>query len=386
MTANVLFVDDEPNVLAGYERQLRKRFAVHTATGGAEGLAALAAGGPFAVVVSDARMPGMDGIQFLARVRDEYPDAVRVLLTGYADVGQAIGAVNRGGIFRFLTKPCSPDDLATGVGAAVDQYRLVTAERELLDQTLRGSVQVLAEVLALAAPAGFGRAVRVQRLARELAWPGAGAGWAMDVAAVLSQLGTVIVPDAMLPAAGGRPGPDDRGREVGLPGAAGALLRHIPRMEPVTEIIAHLDHPFAPPGPPSLSPRGKNLPPGARVLAVAFDFDALVEQGVPKSQALGLLKARGGRYDPDVLGTLEAFLRRDGELEVREVSVAELADGMLLAEDLYNRAGVLLLGRGQPVTAAARRRLEAMTAAGQSPGRVRILAPAVPRAPGSHSL
>ncbi|HEX4608984.1 MAG TPA: HD domain-containing phosphohydrolase [Urbifossiella sp.] len=372
---SVLFVDDEPNVLAGFERHFRKRYAVATAPGGAEGLAALAAGGPFAVVVSDMRMPGMDGVEFLTRARAAHPDLVRVLLTGYADVSQAIGAVNQGGIFRFLTKPCSLADLTAAIDAAADQYRLVTGERELLDRTLKGSVQVLGEVLALAAPEEFGRAVRVQRLARELG--GGAGGWAAEVAAVLSQLGSIVVPAGVLRAAarGAALSPADQRQLDDIPAAAAALLRHIPRLEPVTEVLGHIATPFAPAAGTAPLRAGKDIPPGARVLAVAFDFDTLVERGAPKPQALKLLRARAGRYDPDVLDALEAGLRREAEPDAREVPVGELADGMLLAEDLYSDAGVLLLRRGHPVTAPARRRLEVMAARGQAPLHIRVLVP-----------
>src|SRR5204863_3078931 len=128
-------------------------------------------------------------------------DAVRMLLTGYADLRQAIEVVNRGAIFRFLTKPCAPDALAAALDAALAQHRLVTAERELLDRTLRGSVQVLGEVLSLVNPTAFGQVVRVQRLVRELAGLIDGAGaWEIDVAAVLSRLGCVAVSEAVLAA------------------------------------------------------------------------------------------------------------------------------------------------------------------------------------------
>ena len=163
----VLCVDDEPNVLAGLRRCLRGHFAVTTAVGGAAGLDALRAEGRFAVVVSDLRMPGMDGVAFLSQVRALAPDTVRVLLTGQADLEAAIASVNEGHIFRFLMKPCAPTQLLAAVDAAAEQHRLLTAERELLEQTLHGSIKALTEALALANPTSFGRATRLKQLVGE---------------------------------------------------------------------------------------------------------------------------------------------------------------------------------------------------------------------------
>jgi response regulator RpfG family c-di-GMP phosphodiesterase len=374
----VLFVDDEPNLLAGVERQFRKRYAVQTATGGEVGLAALAAGGPFAVVVSDLRMPGMDGVQFLTRVRDEYPDPVRVLLTGYADVRQAIEVVNRGGVFRFLTKPCPPDALAVAVDAAAAQHRLVMAERELLEKTLRGSVQVLAEVFALAEPDEFGRAVRVQRLAQELAVAtGGGGGWELDVAAVLSRLGSIVVPETMRRAArlGAQLAPDEE-RQVGsIPDVVRNLLRHIPRLESVTEIIAHIDKSFDVPGSTSLDRRGTALPLGARLLKVAFDFDILVARGVPRPQAVARLASRKGVYDPALVEGLSRLVNRAAQPVSRVMPVAELTPGMVVAEDVFNDAGMCLLRQGVAVTSPLKARLESLAAGGQIPGTIRVLVP-----------
>src|SRR5277367_4732835 len=122
----VLCVDDEPNVLEGLTLTLRRRYEVRTAPGGAEGLELLGRDGPFAVVLSDMRMPGMDGAAFLARARQVAPDAVRLVLTGQAEVESAIAAVNEGQLFRFLTKPCPPTTLVAAFDAAAEQYRLVT--------------------------------------------------------------------------------------------------------------------------------------------------------------------------------------------------------------------------------------------------------------------
>jgi FixJ family two-component response regulator len=127
----ILFVDDEPPVLEGYQRLLRREFAVSTAIGGYQGLAAIQANGPFAVVISDMRMPEMTGVEFLAQVRQKAPDSVRMLLTGHADFDAAIQAVNRGNIFQFLTKPCERSTLVEAIHNGLVQYRAATAQREL---------------------------------------------------------------------------------------------------------------------------------------------------------------------------------------------------------------------------------------------------------------
>src|ERR1700723_1249547 len=99
MTQKILFVDDEPSVLEGYKRMLGRDLPIDTAVGGTLGLAAIAERGPYAVVISDMRMPQMDGAKFLARVRDLAPATVRLALTGYADIETAMSAVNEGSIF-----------------------------------------------------------------------------------------------------------------------------------------------------------------------------------------------------------------------------------------------------------------------------------------------
>jgi DNA-binding NtrC family response regulator len=130
MNEKILFVDDDSNLLASYQRQLRGQYTVDTSSDGQLGLETISRQGPYTIVISDYRMPGMDGVHFLSRVRELSPDSVRMLLTGYADLQTAIEAVNKGNIFRLLTKPCPPDTLTCALAAGVDQYRLMIAERE----------------------------------------------------------------------------------------------------------------------------------------------------------------------------------------------------------------------------------------------------------------
>src|SRR5438105_2797905 len=128
MKRKILCVDDEENVLRAFERNLRSRFDIETAVGPLEGLAAVANRGPYAVIVSDLRMPHMDGIQFLSAVRTQSPDTVRLILTGNADLQTAIASVNEGSVFQFLTKPCPVEKLSSALEAALKQHQLITAE------------------------------------------------------------------------------------------------------------------------------------------------------------------------------------------------------------------------------------------------------------------
>ena len=122
MEHKILFVDDDSNILDAYKRQLRKQFAVETAEGAENGIEAVKNNGPFSVIVSDLRMPGMDGNRFLARVKEMSPETARILLTGYADLTSAIEAINNGNIFRLLTKPCDKIDLVQTLENGIEQY------------------------------------------------------------------------------------------------------------------------------------------------------------------------------------------------------------------------------------------------------------------------
>src|SRR5262245_22883041 len=194
MPEKILFVDDEPAVLQGYQRLFRNDFHIDTAIGGRNGLNAIANTGPYAAVVSDMRMPEMDGVAFLSEVKKISPDSIRIILTGHADLSAAVGAVNEGSIFRFLTKPCDKETLGKTITSALVQFRLVNAERQLLEKTLTGTIQVLSEVLSLVNPAAFGRVMRLLRYIRLISSSlGPHRLWRFQIAALMSQLGCVAL-------------------------------------------------------------------------------------------------------------------------------------------------------------------------------------------------
>src|SRR5262249_6599331 len=151
----ILLVDDEEMVLSSYQRVLRKQFRFDTASGGQQALDKLVGDGPYAVLVSDMRMPGMTGLELLRRVKVISPRTIRIMLTGNSDVRTAIDAVNEGCVFRFLTKPCDADVLAAAIKDGLRDYHLLETEKQLLEQTLQGSIRVLTEVLSLINPDAF---------------------------------------------------------------------------------------------------------------------------------------------------------------------------------------------------------------------------------------
>jgi DNA-binding NtrC family response regulator len=132
----VLCVDDEPHVLESLRNTLRRQFDVRTAVSGADGLRCLSEQGPFTVVMSDFVMPGMNGAEFLTQARMTAPETVRILLTGHATLGNTLAAVNAGNIFRLLLKPCAPADLILALDDGIEQARLLTADRALLQRQL----------------------------------------------------------------------------------------------------------------------------------------------------------------------------------------------------------------------------------------------------------
>lgn len=381
MRESILCVDDESSMLEAYRRYLEPTYTVVMAISGEKALSALSQRGPFAAIVSDLHMPVMTGVELLAIVRERYPETVRVLLTGGADLEHAIKAVNDGYIFRFLTKPCSKAVLMSGVSASVAQYRLITAERELLDKTLRGCVKILGEILALVNPSAYGRAVRVQRLIKEMESRVPGAeSWEIDVSVILSQLGHIVIPESLLTAdVRGANLPNDHRAQLSKHVViARDLLAQIPRLEQVVEIVTYQNKPFDAPSSQELEKSGKSLPLGARLIRLGFDYDSLVARGVPERQALAHLETDVKSYDPDLFLILKSIVEREAVAECREVTAGELVQGMVVAEDVYNDGGILLLGRGHPITDAVCHRLEALAARRNSPFRIRVFMPTAP--------
>ncbi len=341
---DVLCVDDEPQVLEGLRLHLKQRYTVHLAGSGTQGLEILRDTKTIAVILSDMRMPVMDGAKFLNAARTAAPDSVRMLLTGYTDMQSAISAVNEGQIFRFISKPCPPDQLLSAFAAAVVQHELIVTEKVLLQETLLGCVESMVKVLSVTKPTAFGRALRLRSKVRScvqfLLWNDQ---WQIEAAAVLSQLGSVTLSDETLMKLNeGEPldAADRRELAVSIETST-KMLDTIPRLEPVIEILTHV----------SVSSTGDSAPgaapPGARLLRIVLEWDALEAQGYTQAQAFDKLRQAGESYDAELLGKLEAMIPvADAKNSAIEAAPRDLVVGMVLAEDLIRKNGVVILPRG----------------------------------------
>jgi len=352
----ILCVDDEQLVLDGLKANLYRKFEVSLATSGAQGLAVLAQMSPAPVaIVSDMRMPGMDGATFLTQSRVTSPQSLRLLLTGHADLASAIAAVNSGQIFRFLTKPCPAAALNAALDAAVEHHRLVTAEKVLLEQTLTGCLKTMTDILSLTNPVAFGRATRIrQRVTGLLDQLGIVDRWQVDIAAMLSQLGAITLPPEVAEKVyhGHSLGPDEQKMVARLPAVTEQLLGNIPRLETVRAILAAYPRP-----PNQATQRDGTTFRDAAILRLAVDFDSLEGQGLAVDAAFDILRSRGDLYEPAVLDALVALHGVRAREVVKEVGVAGLQVGMILVDDIVREDGMLLLARGAEMAAGVIERM-----------------------------
>lgn len=374
----ILCVDDEPRVLESLALTLRRRYEVDTAMDGVQAMDRIRSEEPYAVILSDMRMPVMDGATFLRHARELVPDAVRLLLTGHADVASVAAAVNEGRIFRYLTKPCPPPELIAAVEAAVDQHRLLTSERVLLEKTLHGSIKLLTDMLILCNPLAFGRANRTKVLVGELASQiGWRQRWQVEVASMLSQLFTVTLkPETVEKLYFGQAldsaevAAADRGRQITI-----ELLSNIPRVELVNEILARYFDVAGTRRTPLTLQEESIAERGAALLRVAVDFDLLEAQGRTARDAIDVMRMTTATYSPELIAALEDLRAAGGAArELRDLRIGALQVGMVFADDVKLVTGALLIPRGQEVTEGVIERL-ARLRPGACPEPLRMVMP-----------
>ncbi|WP_275098140.1 HD domain-containing phosphohydrolase [Sedimenticola hydrogenitrophicus] len=364
MAARVLFVDDEENILSAIKRQLRKQYVVATALSGTEALELIKGSEEFAVIVSDMRMPEMDGVEFLRQARELSPNSVRLMLTGNADQQTAIDAVNQGAVFRFMNKPCPLSLLVENVEAALQQYRLIKAEQELLEGTVNGSIKLLTDILSMVAPETFGKLTELRETAREIARAmRLMSTWDIEMAAMLSKIAYVTLPPQTLAKVrASKPlGPAEQLVIERLPETSSNLLANIPRLERVARIILYQRKNFDGSGFPKDTLGGDEIPLESRILKVLHELLVQEEKGIATSASLKQMGGHPGRYDPKVLQTVGWFFMAAEEEEKLlppiHVAVGALTPGAVLINPVETVEGLTLITAGQKLTETMIQRL-----------------------------
>ena len=327
----ILCVDDDRNLLEGIRLQLRRTYEVIVAESGAEGLEMLTEHADTNVVISDMRMPEMDGADFLSRVKVQAPNAIRVLLTGFSDYEAAVRAVNEGEIFRFLSKPCQPEELKAVLAASVNQYELIQTEKTLLNHTLLGCVRTMLEVTAFAAPDVRRKAQRIQKRIGAIAKANdLLQRWQLELAASLSQLGRLSVLDELEtegPIGTLSADAVERLRQSNV--RVAEMLAVVPRLEGVASMLRRV----------ALSDFGHDK--RSRLLAAVIAMEDMMEAGQAKAAIAQHVAEEFG----DDIGALiqEDLAREQGH---KRVDLDEVRVGMTLAQDLRTSEGILLAFAG----------------------------------------
>lgn len=399
----LLFVDDEPGILSSLRRLFRPHgYRILTAESGAAGLEILAQE-EVDLVVSDMRMPNMDGAKFLREVRTRWPRVVRLLLTGYADIASTIEAINQGEIYRYVSKPWDDDEIVRTVRDSLERKRLerenarlaeltrrqndelkelnagleqkVAARTAEVQQTLAfleqahkelkrsfmATVRVFSGLIELRGGKLAGHSRRVAEHARALAQHlGLDDAAAQDVlmAALLHDIGKIGLPDSLLDRAFNSLSPDARGEVMRHPARGEMVILGVAQLKNAALLIRHHHECFDGSGYPDQLV-GLAIPLGARILAVANDYDALqigllVNRPLKPAEALAfIVDNRGKRYDPRVVDAFAAALADTMPDEVPEIPTrpGSAQPGMTLTRDLMHKDGYMLLAKGQVLDA-----------------------------------
>jgi response regulator RpfG family c-di-GMP phosphodiesterase len=392
----VLCVDDEPSILSALKRVLRAEDCkVLQADGGAQALA-LMEQQPVDVVVSDMRMPGMDGAELLAKVRARWPATARILLTGYADMKATVAAINEGQIYRYIHKPWDETELRLTVRQAAERRQLererdrlqalTTAQnaelktlntgleqrvqertgelRQANDQLRRNyltSIKIFSNLMELRSGVLAGHGKRCAHLARKVA---AAMGVAEDemqdifVAALLHDVGFMALPDAILSKPVGKLAAPELATYQRHPVLGAQSFMALDDHQAVAALIRGHHERFDGGGYPDQL-QGSQIPLGARILAVVDTFDDLTHghltgAALTEAEARTLVqRGRGNQFDPEVV---DVFLhitqvQKPKPIRIEPFTPENLKPGMVLAKDLLSKEGVLLLSAGHVLTA-----------------------------------
>ena len=304
MSEKIFLIDDDINFLNAIERQFKTRFNLLTTEDPKQALEHSFKEDPIAVVVSDMRMPGMSGIELIAKIKELSPQSVCILLTGFADQEVAINAINQGSIFRFFTKPCPNQILEDGISEGLIEYKRIISEQELPDATLKGAIDALTNIIALADPESAERSNKVRGWANQiLPHLALKNSMGLKISSMLYPLGLLsISPELKEKVQKGTELRSDEKKALNKSlSVARDLVFKIPRLKAVSKIIYLLYFGNDGSGPPFDLTKKLKVPSEAHILKILIDLEAITSGPTPNQENYASLKIRQNIYDSKTL-------------------------------------------------------------------------------------
>ena len=393
-THKLLLVDDEESITKALQRVFRKEgYEIHTASSGKEGLEVLTqAGDHFSLIISDQRMPGMTGAQFLEKAKEISPHAKRILLTGYSDMDAIVDAINKGEIHRYFTKPWHDDDLLMQIRQILEQKELEERNQKL-ENSFLSAIRLLSSLIETVNPKLGEHMKEVAPLAREIAKEYGLEKEHVDqieIAGMLHDIGLLGAPERIMEKDTDEMSERELYTFTQHPEIGQICLQAVESLDHVGAIVlAHHEHYDGTGFPNGLI--GEEIPLGARIIGVVADYCQLVrtwpqdiKEIITKARKyLGpvvkdisitdrkelidditakiLLLRANQRYDPDVVMKLARRLEPDEEQrkkqrrdrQITSIPFDDLRQGMVLAKNLRTTDGRLVLARGTTLTESA---------------------------------
>ncbi|HEY4299392.1 MAG TPA: HD domain-containing phosphohydrolase [Candidatus Didemnitutus sp.] len=366
MRARILILDDGADYLQNLRALLEESYDVDAASNGTEGLQLLLGRRSYAVVISDMHMPGMNGVEFFTKCEMHRPLSTRILLTGDATRRVALSAANVSHCFRVLPKIIQPAELLATVELAVRHHERAEMEHELLETTLRQSVNLLLELFSASAPALFEMSLRLQRTVRRFAEAlNLPMPWEMEMAAGLARIGMATLPPGVVTKLTAREklSPAEQALVDKIPEISAQMIEAVPRLARVADIIRYQWKHFDGSGLPANPSKGDMIPVGARILKIFTDRAWLEVDGIADSAAREKMEARRGVYDPELLAaSFEQFpdcIVQDAgsPSQFLMVPAEELKAKQVAVLDIVTTTGLRLAAAQSRLTAASIQRI-----------------------------
>lgn len=400
--ASLLLVDDEKNILTSLKRLFRSEgYSIHLANSGAEGLKILE-DEEIDLVISDMRMPEMNGAEFLEKVSNVWPKITRILLTGYSEISSTIDAINKGNIYKYISKPWEENDLKLTVRNALESRRIELERDRLLDLTRKQNeelkefnsnledmvksrtseldqamgmletaydslkdnysktIDVFSSLIEIREGRLKGHSRRVARQAQNLASKiGMDDDEAKQVsfAAMLRDIGKIGFKDNLLNKPFESLDIINKAEFCKHPIIASGILMMLAPLKEVSSLIRHSHERYDGTGYPDHY-AGDKIPTGSRVLAIVSDFDALqtghlINKKLTRSEAIEfIIENKGSRYDPVISDEFIKLLKSNNSKKSVDNAVemiytaSDIKPGMILSRDLVSNKGILLLSEG----------------------------------------